>query len=118
MMVFGKMASISSPPREAFLLSPRTMKYIAALFREGDKFDYCKWLKRVREEETQAKQRPVASAPFEPAAPGIGTETGTSDAFQAKDGAGDESHAIPESILASSARAQKQNATNWHSAVA
>jgi hypothetical protein len=40
-------------------MSPRTAKYIEALVREGDSFDYDKWLKRVREEEAQAKQAPT-----------------------------------------------------------
>jgi hypothetical protein len=34
--------------------SPRTAHYVAALMREGDNFDYCKWLQRVREEKAQA----------------------------------------------------------------
>ncbi len=33
------------------LLPARTLKYIEALNREGDKFNYGKWLQRVREEE-------------------------------------------------------------------
>ena len=37
-------------------MSPRTAKYVEAMIREGDSFDYNKWLKRVREEEAQAKQ--------------------------------------------------------------
>ena len=38
------------------LLPARTAQYIAALNREGDKFDYWKWLQKVREEElTQAE---------------------------------------------------------------
>jgi hypothetical protein len=43
-------------PDRANLWSARTAKYIEALVREGDSFDYDKWLKRVRhEEEAQAK---------------------------------------------------------------
>jgi hypothetical protein len=38
----------------AALMSPRTVKYIEALARESDYFDYDLWLKRVREEEAQA----------------------------------------------------------------
>jgi hypothetical protein len=37
-------------------MSPRTAKYIEALARGGDNFDYDLWLKRVREEEAQATQ--------------------------------------------------------------
>jgi hypothetical protein len=44
-------------------MSPRTAKYIEAMIREGDSFDYNKWLKRVREEEAQAKQAPTANIP-------------------------------------------------------
>ena len=55
------MTEISSPFREPSPLLPRTAKYVAALIREGDSFDYCKWLQRVREEEDQAKQ---ARRPF------------------------------------------------------
>ena len=42
------------------MLSPRTAKYVEARVREGDNFDYRTWLRRVREEEAQAKQVPVA----------------------------------------------------------
>ena len=41
------------------MLSPRTAKYVAALIRQGDNFDYHKWLKKVREEEAPAKQIPA-----------------------------------------------------------
>jgi hypothetical protein len=40
----------------AALMSARTAKYIEAMIREGANFDYDQWLKRVREEEDQAKQ--------------------------------------------------------------
>jgi hypothetical protein len=35
-------------------LTPRTLDYVASLIREGDNFDYGKWLERVREKEVQA----------------------------------------------------------------
>jgi hypothetical protein len=38
------------------LLSPRTVKYVDAMIREGDDFDYCRWLRGVRAEEAQAKE--------------------------------------------------------------
>jgi hypothetical protein len=44
------------------LMSPRTAKYVEALMHEGDNFDYYKWLKKVREEEAQAKQLSAASS--------------------------------------------------------
>lgn len=37
-------------------MSPRTAKYVVAMIRENDDFDYNQWLKRVREEEAEAKQ--------------------------------------------------------------
>lgn len=36
------------------MLSPRLRNYLSALDREGDNFDYFRWLERVREEEAQA----------------------------------------------------------------
>jgi hypothetical protein len=42
------------------LMSLRTAKYIESTIREGDNFDYQEWLRRVREEEAQAK-RPKAT---------------------------------------------------------
>jgi hypothetical protein len=50
------MIEISSAFRAPSFLSPRTAKYVAALMRDGDNFDYSKWLQRVREEGDQAKQ--------------------------------------------------------------
>jgi hypothetical protein len=37
-------------------MSSRTADYLAALSREGDKFDYWRWLQQVRAEETQSKE--------------------------------------------------------------
>jgi hypothetical protein len=53
------MMQISYPIREPSPLSPRTAKYVAALMREGDNFDYDKWFQGVREEEAQAKKVPA-----------------------------------------------------------
>ena len=50
------MMPISWPFREPSLMSARTAKYVEALIREGDNFDYDRWLKRVREEDARAKQ--------------------------------------------------------------
>jgi hypothetical protein len=44
-------------------MSPRTVKFVEAMIREGDSFDYNKWLKRVREEEAQARQDQAAITP-------------------------------------------------------
>ena len=61
------MMQISSTFRSAFL-SPRTAEYVAALIREGDKFDYAKWLQKIREGKVQAAQASAGSAPIETAA--------------------------------------------------
>jgi hypothetical protein len=53
------MTRISSTFKSAWL-TPRTANYVAALIREGDNFDYCKWLQQLREKEAQAKERPQA----------------------------------------------------------
>jgi hypothetical protein len=47
------------------MMSPRTAKYVEAMIREGDSFDFRKWLRRVREEEAQAKQISAAFSPGE-----------------------------------------------------
>jgi hypothetical protein len=52
------MTEPSLPLRDSFLLSPRTADYIAALIREGDNFDYSKWLQSVRLEEARTKCTP------------------------------------------------------------
>jgi len=41
-------------------MSPRTAEYVETMIREGDSFNYDRWLKEVREEESPAKQ---ATAP-------------------------------------------------------
>jgi hypothetical protein len=61
------------------LQSPRTAKFVEAIIREGDDFDYRKWLRRVREEEAQAKQVPAAFSSGESAALEIGDLTDTPD---------------------------------------
>jgi hypothetical protein len=65
--------------RDGFLLSPRTANYIAALIREGDEFNYSKWLQRVREEEVQTKQGLGTFISKDVVAAEIGNQTGTSD---------------------------------------
>lgn len=56
------MMPISWPFREPNLMSARTAKYVEALIREGDNFDYDRWLKRLREEEAEANHRSAASS--------------------------------------------------------
>jgi hypothetical protein len=55
------MMPISSPFRNPSLMSARTAKYVEAMIRQGDSFDYDSWLRKVREEEAQAKQLSAAS---------------------------------------------------------
>jgi hypothetical protein len=73
------MTEPSLPLRDSFLLSPRTVSYIDAQTKEGDKFDYFKWLQRVREGEAQAKQGPTTFISEGLVAAEIGNQTGTSD---------------------------------------
>jgi hypothetical protein len=61
------------------LLSPRTVSYVEAIIREGDDFDYRRWLQRVREEEAQTKRSPTSFTSGEPFAPEIGDLTDTPD---------------------------------------
>ncbi len=62
------------------LLPARTVKYIDALNREGDRFDYGKWLQRVREEEaTQAERVPFVITSGEPTKPEIAKLIDTTD---------------------------------------
>ena len=75
----GQMTEPSLPLRDRFLLSPKTASYIDALIREGDKFDYSKWLQRIREGEAQAKQGPTTFISEGLVAAEIGDQTGTSD---------------------------------------
>ena len=67
--------------RDTFLMFPRTANYIAALIREGDKFDYSRWLQRVREKEAQA-QGPATFISKDMVAAEIGDQTGTSDGIR------------------------------------
>ena len=61
------------------LMSPRTAKYVEAIIREGDKFDFYKWLKGVREEEGQAKQVSTTSDSREAAQGQSGNRPSTFD---------------------------------------
>jgi hypothetical protein len=68
----------------AALMSPRTAKYVEALVREGDNFDYHKWLERVREEETQAKQGATAITWRDVVAARVNNPINTSDSRDAR----------------------------------
>ena len=73
------MIETSSTFRAPSLLSPRTANYVAALIRQGDNFDYFKWLQTVREEESQAKQIPATFTSGKIIAPEIDPPIGTTD---------------------------------------
>jgi hypothetical protein len=57
------------------MLSPRTAKYVEAMIREGDDFDYHAWLGRIRDEEVRAKRAPVALSSGESVAAEVGELT-------------------------------------------
>jgi hypothetical protein len=73
------MIETSSAVKEPPLLSPRTADYIAALIREGDNFDYCRWLEKAREEEPQAERRPQTSTLRKIAPAEVASSIGTPD---------------------------------------
>ena len=73
------MIETSSTFRAPSSLSPRTANYVAALVRQGDNFDYFKWLQTVREEESQAKQIPATFTSSKIIAPEIDPPIGTTD---------------------------------------
>lgn len=52
------------------MLTGRTAKYVEAMIREGNDFDYFKWLSRVQEEEAEVKSAGV-SPRIQPIAPGL-----------------------------------------------
>jgi hypothetical protein len=61
------------------LMSLRTAKYVEAMIREGDHFNYDEWLKRVREEEAQAKLIQATGSSGELAAIELGKAVSTPD---------------------------------------
>jgi len=65
-------------------MSARTAKYIEALTREGDNFDYDQWLKMIREEEAQAKQILTAATPRDVVAARADHPINTSDSRDAR----------------------------------
>jgi hypothetical protein len=68
----------------AALMSPRTAKYVEAMMREGDSFDYNKWLQKVCEEEAQAKQLLAASVSGELVSSQIGSRLGSPNNWAAQ----------------------------------
>jgi hypothetical protein len=72
------MSGISAQLGKSVLFSPRTAKYVSSLIREGDKFNYHKWLQQARGEEAQAKQDLEGTASDRLALAGAGNQTSTS----------------------------------------
>jgi hypothetical protein len=66
------------------LMSPRTAKYVEAMIREGDNFDYNKWLQKVRGEEAQAKQALATSVSGELVSSQIGSRLGSANNWAAQ----------------------------------
>jgi hypothetical protein len=60
-------------------MSPRTAKYVEAMIREGDNFDYDRWLQQARQEEAEPKQAKAAGTLGELAAAKIDNPVSTSD---------------------------------------
>jgi hypothetical protein len=71
--------SFGARPRIPPPVSPRTAKYVQAMVREGDGFDYNQWLQRVREEEAEAKRVYAAGASGELVAAQTANPIKTSD---------------------------------------
>ena len=76
--------NVSTAELRLSLFPPRTENFVETLIREGDNFDYRTWLRRVREEEAQAKQVPVAFSSGEAVAFEMGDLTNTPDRLDAR----------------------------------
>jgi hypothetical protein len=66
------------------ILSARTAKYVEARVREGDNFDYRRWLRQVRGEEDQANQVPTVYSSGESVASELADLTATPDRLDAR----------------------------------
>jgi hypothetical protein len=98
---------------QSFRLSPRTTKYVEAMIREGEEFDYHKWLQHVREEELKAKQVPVAFSSGESVASEIGDLSNTPDRLDAWASSGSalqaKSATIPRAVYRSEYQARGES---------
>ena len=94
------------------MLSPITAKYVEARIREGDDFDYRRWLRRVREDEAQANQVPVALSSGEAIALEIGDLTNTPKHLDARVNSGSalqaKSTPIPQVVYRSDHKASRK----------
>jgi hypothetical protein len=76
------MMPISSPFRNPSLMSARTAKYVEAMIRQGDSFDYDSWLRKVREEEASPTRRLASSSSGPVTTAGIKNKIKTSHSWQ------------------------------------
>jgi len=95
------------------MLSSRTVKYVEARIRDGDSFDYRRWLRQVRGEEDQAKQVPAAFSSGESVAPELADLTDTLDHLGAREKSEPVLQAklapIPRSVYRSERKADKES---------
>ena len=89
-------------------MSPRTAKYIEALIREGDNFDYHKWLQKVRDEEAQAKQGATAITCRDVVAAQVDDPINTSDSRDARPTLGPAQISKPALSLRALCRSHRQ----------
>jgi hypothetical protein len=92
----------------ATLMSPRTAKYIEAMIREGDNFDYHKWLQKVRDEEAQAKQGATAITCRDVVAAQVDDPINTSDSRDTRPTLGPAPISKPALSLRASCRSHRQ----------
>ena len=80
---FSAKSEASSPSKGWSWLPPRTASYVEALIREGDDFDYSRWLDGVRAPATEATEVPVATGTLHsPSTPDNRFEASGSHRFQ------------------------------------
>jgi hypothetical protein len=95
------------------MLSPRTADFVETMIREGDEFNFRRWLQRVREEKAQAKQLPVALSTTESAAPEMCDQIDTSNRLDAQVNSGSALRAIsapiPRRVYRSDRNARGEN---------
>jgi hypothetical protein len=75
----GRSRSSRSPPMRLVVKNKRRRRLAVMNIREGDDFDYRRWIQRVRREEAQAKHFPVLFSAGEFVGPEIGDLPNTPD---------------------------------------
>jgi hypothetical protein len=87
------------------LFSPRTGNYVAALMRQGEDFDYSKWLRQVRDEEGSPKSSSITCKPCELVSGEAGSSTSSPSC----------SSALSNSVQGSTIRARPIPRGGWRS---